>query len=90
MAHTGVVFLSGDVHFAELTCCRVAACQTVDYTLYDFTSSGLTHMVYFCVCTRRTVVTCACHSFLSTERGILGFDSRYGYDRHAQVLRPLY
>ncbi|RYE85569.1 MAG: alkaline phosphatase family protein [Methanosarcinales archaeon] len=37
---TGVLFLSGDVHFAEIN--RVA-CDAVGYPLYDFTSSGLTH-----------------------------------------------
>lgn len=36
----GVVFLSGDVHFAETSKRKY---EQVDYPIYDFTSSGLTH-----------------------------------------------
>lgn len=35
---SGVIFISGDVHYAELT-----AEQEFDYPLYDFTSSALAH-----------------------------------------------
>ena len=36
----GVVFLSGDIHFAEL---NKLACTNVGYDLWELTSSGLTH-----------------------------------------------
>jgi hypothetical protein len=36
----GVIFLSGDIHFAELA---VMECSNVGYPLYDLTSSGMTH-----------------------------------------------
>lgn len=36
----GVIFLSGDRHFAELSKLKV---DSLDYPIYDFTSSGLTH-----------------------------------------------
>jgi alkaline phosphatase D len=35
----GVIFLSGDIHYGELSCER----QNVPYPLWDLTSSGLTH-----------------------------------------------
>jgi alkaline phosphatase D len=36
----GVIFLSGDVHFAELSALE---CSSAGYTIYDLTSSSLTH-----------------------------------------------
>eukprot|EP00163_Fabomonas_tropica_P008813 TRINITY_DN18570_c0_g1_i1.p1 TRINITY_DN18570_c0_g1~~TRINITY_DN18570_c0_g1_i1.p1 ORF type:complete len:457 (-),score=71.02 TRINITY_DN18570_c0_g1_i1:251-1621(-) len=36
----GVFFISGDVHFAEMT---LAKCVPTPYPLWEFTSSGLTH-----------------------------------------------
>ncbi|KNC75419.1 hypothetical protein SARC_12054, partial [Sphaeroforma arctica JP610] len=42
----GVVFMSGDVHFSELSCCGDEKCAAVGYPLYDLTSSGLTHACF--------------------------------------------
>jgi len=41
----GVIFLSGDRHFAEISLCREKDFNR--YHLYDFTSSGLTHSRWF-------------------------------------------
>jgi alkaline phosphatase D len=41
----GVVALSGDVHFAEMSCCTDRACAAPGYPLLEFTSSGMTHVV---------------------------------------------
>ena len=38
----GVVFLSGDVHYSE-----ISKMETEDYPIYDFTSSGLSSTWYF-------------------------------------------
>jgi len=39
----GVIFLSGDVHHAEIL---VNNCSRLDYPIYELTSSGLTHSLY--------------------------------------------
>eukprot|EP01135_Chromosphaera_perkinsii_P010615 Nk52_evm15s2192 gene=Nk52_evmTU15s2192 len=39
----GIIFVSGDVHFAEFSCCREEECKKVPYPLFEITSSGLTH-----------------------------------------------
>eukprot|EP01134_Creolimax_fragrantissima_P006551 CFRG6551T1 len=42
----GVVFISGDVHFTEMSCCADQYCAAAGYPLYDLTSSGLTHACF--------------------------------------------
>lgn len=62
----GVVFLSGDIHHGEISKRKVEG----QYPIYDFTSSGLTHYVWFANKNKYRVGTAYCH----INYGMLNFD----------------
>src|ERR1043165_2684454 len=62
----GVFFISGDIHHGEFSRREVAG----QYPLYDFTSSGLTHYVWFANKNKYRQGTAFCHR----NYGVINFD----------------
>lgn len=62
----GVVFLSGDIHHGEISKRNIEG----QYPIYDFTSSGLTHTVWFANKNKYRVGT----AFTHINYGLLNFD----------------